>query len=192
MFLLRELPDPECLQRLVARYPDMEPQGLRTIMAFMRMAADVTECFEKFLAQHGLSHGRFAIMMHLNREPETAVNQTHLAEAYGVAKATITGLIDGLERDALVERLPDPTDRRASLVRLTAGGQKFLEAFLPNHFRGVSELMAGLDSRDHAELNRLIGRLREGLQRVSDADAKSGGCCANPSAASSDRSSRTS
>lgn len=192
MFLLRELPDPECLQRLVARYPDLEPQGLRTIMAFMRMAADVTECFEKFLAQHGLSHGRFAIMMYLNRAPDTPVNQTHLAEAYGVAKATITGLIDGLERDLLVERLPDPTDRRASLVRLTASGSKFLEGFLPNHFRGVSELMSGFDSGDHAELIRLIGRLREGMERVARAEAESGGGSINPSAQPTDRSSQPS
>ena len=192
MFLLRELPNQECLQRLVARYPDMEPQGLRTIMAFMRTAADVTECFEKFLVQHGLSHGRFAIMMYLNRAPDTPVNQTHLAEAYGVAKATVTGLIDGLERDALVERLPDPSDRRASLVRLTAGGLKFLEGFLPNHFRGVSELMSGLDSRDHAELTRLIGRLREGMERVSAAEAKAAGGCNYPSSAQTDRPSQTS
>lgn len=181
MFLLRELPDQECLQRLVARYPDMEPEGLRTIMCFMRTAADITECFEKFLTAHGLSHGRFAIMMYLNRAPDTPVNQTHLAEAYGVAKATITGLIDGLERDALVERLPDPSDRRASLVKLTPGGLAFLEGFLPNHFRGVTELLSGLDARDRAELTRLLGRLREGMGRV--ACGATGGCACAEAAA---------
>lgn len=182
MFLLREPPDQECVQRLVARYPDLEPDGLRTIMGFMRAAQDVTECFEKFLNEHGLSHGRFAIMMYLNRAPETPVNQTHLAEAYGVAKATITGLIDGLERDSLVERLADPTDRRASLVRLTAAGQAFLERFLPAHFRGLSELMSGLDQGDRADLVRLIGRLREGLGRVAGG-ATGGSACAESAAA---------
>lgn len=180
MFLLRELPDPECLARLVARYPDMEPEGLRTIMCFMRAAQDVTECFEKFLSEHGLSHGRFAIMMYLNRAPETPVNQTHLAEAYGVAKATITGLIDGLERDTLVERLADPADRRASLVRLTAGGRAFLESFLPAHFRGLTQLMSGLDQTERADLTRLIGQLREGLGRV--AGGGTGGCACVESA----------
>jgi DNA-binding MarR family transcriptional regulator len=175
MFLLRELPDQECMQRLVTRYPDMEPEALRTIMGLLRTAADVTQGFETFLSKHGLSHGRFAIMMFLNRSPETPVNQTQLAEAYGVAKATITGLIDGLERDTLVERLPDPTDRRASLVRLTPGGQAFLEGFLPNHFRGVAELMSGLDSYDRAEFARLLGLIRQGMDRVV---CKAPGACA--------------
>lgn len=181
MFLLRELPDQECMQRLVTRYPDMEPESLRTIMGLLRTAADVTQGFESFLAQHGLSHGRFAIMMFLNRSPEVPVNQTQLAEAYGVAKATITGLIDVLERDALVERLPDPSDRRASLVRLTAGGIGFLEGFLPNHFRGVAELMSGLDSRDRTEFTRLLGLIRQGMDRV--VCSAPGGCACTGAAA---------
>jgi len=167
MFLLRELPDHDCLQRLQTRYPEMEVEGLRTIMCLMRTAADITECFEKFLAKHGLSHGRFAIMMFLNRNPETPVNQTQIAEAYGVSKATITGLIDGLERDAMVQRLPDPTDRRATLVQLTPTGNAFLAGFLPDHFLAVAELMAGLGAADRAKLIDLMGRLRSGLGRVN-------------------------
>ena len=151
MFLLREMPSQDCLDRLVVRYPQIEPDAMLAIMCFMRTGADVSECFERFLVKHGLSHGRFAILMYLNREPDVAVNQTHLAEAYGVTKATVTGLIDGLERDGMVERLADPADRRASLVRLTASCRKFLDEFLPAHFRGVSELMAGLDARDRAD-----------------------------------------
>jgi DNA-binding MarR family transcriptional regulator len=192
MFLLREAIKQDCLQRMVARYPDLEPEGLSTLMCFMRASADVTECFERFLVEHGLSHGRFAILMYLNRAPETPVNQTHLAEAYGVAKATITGLIDGLERDALVERLPDPGDRRASLVQLTAGGRKFLEGFLPSHFRGVSELMAGLDQHDRAELVRLVEKIREGMARVASGGMKATCCHTNPSPSSINRSSQAS
>ena len=192
MFLLRESIKPDCLQQLVARYPDMEPEGLQTIMCFIRASADVSECFEKFLVEHGLSHGRFAILMYLNRAPDTPVNQTHLAEAYGVAKATVTGLIDGLERDALVERLPDPNDRRASLVQLTARGRKFLEDFLPSHFRGVAELMSGFDQRDRAELVRLVEKIREGIARVTLSGAKACCGCTNPSPASTNRSSQVS
>lgn len=180
MFLLRELPDQDCLQRLKGRYPEMEVESIRAIMCLIRTANDVTEGFERFLAKHGLSHGRFAILMYLNRNPETAVNQTHLAEAYGVSKATITGLIDGLERDAMVERLPDPADRRASLVRLAPAGLAFLADFLPNHFRGVSEMMSGLDGPDRAKLMELLCRVRAGLDRVLDQGPSCGCECSAP------------
>ena len=177
MFLLRDLPDQECLQRLKARYPQMDVESIRAIMCLIRTTHDVTDGFERFLAKHGLSHGRFAIMMYLNRNPETPVNQTHLAEAYGVSKATITGLIDGLERDAMVERLPDPADRRASLVRLAPAGQSFLAGFLPDHFRCVTTMMAGLDSTDRANLMALLGRVRAGLDQVLE---QADSCAHNP------------
>lgn len=166
MFLLRELPDQDCLGRLKARYPNMDSDSISTVMCLVRTANDVTEGFERFLAKHGLSHGRFAILMYLNRNPDTPVNQTHLAEAYGVSKATITGLIDGLERDQMVERLPDPADRRASLVRLAPAGCKFLAAFLPDHFQAVAELMAGLNAADQAKLMELLCRVRTSMDRL--------------------------
>ncbi len=180
MFLLRELPDQDCLRRQKARYPELDEESIRAVMCLIRTANDVSEGFERFLAKHGLSHGRFAILMYLNRNPETPVNQTHLAEAYGVSKATVTGLIDGLERDSMVERLPDPTDRRASLVRLAPAGLTFLAGFLPNHFQGVSELMSGLASADRIKLMELLCRVRAGLDRVL-AQGESCGCpCAVP------------
>lgn len=189
MFLLRELPDQDCLRRQKARYPELDEESIRAVMCLIRTANDVSEGFERFLAKHGLSHGRFAILMYLNREPEVAVNQTHLAEAYGVTKATVTGLIDGLEREGMVERLADPADRRASLVRLTAACRKFLDEFLPAHFRGISELMAGLDARDRADLTRLAGKIRDGIARLTSNGP--GGCdCLSPSSAPGNRSSR--
>jgi DNA-binding MarR family transcriptional regulator len=191
MFLLREHPNQECLAQLMVRYPQIEPDAMLAVMQFIRTGADVSECFERFLNKHGLSQGRFAILMYLNRQPDTPVNQTHLAEAYGVTKATVTGLIDGLERDGLVERLADPTDRRASLVRLTAASRKFLDEFLPAHFSGVSELMAGLDAAERAEVIRLAGKIREGIARVTCGGA-SGCASANPPTTSPDRSSRAS
>lgn len=171
MFLLREHPDQECLQRLLERYPQMEVESLNGIMALVRTSADITECFEKFLAQHGLSHGRFAIMMFLNRNPDAPVNQTQIAEAYGVSKATITGLIDGLERDAMVERLPDPHDRRATLVHLAPAGHKFLAGFLPDHFRGIAEVMSGLTTVELRQLVALTAKVQAGLGRVGPARA---------------------
>lgn len=169
MFLLREQPDEECFRRLLARYPEMDCEGVRVLMKLVRTASDVSECFERFLTKYGLSSGRFAILMYLNRNPETPVNQTHLAEAYGVTKATVTGLIDGLERDTMVERLPDLNDRRATLVRLAPAGREFLEAFLPDHFRGVAKVTAGLDAAERARLMELIDRLHSGIAQLGGA-----------------------
>lgn len=178
MLLLRDIPDKSCLANLTDRYPEMDARSLATIMTFLRTATDLIEEFEKFLAAHGLSQGRFAVLAFLNREPSRSVNQTHLAEAYGVTKATITGLIDGLERDGLVERLTDPADRRASLVQLTAKGRKFLDAFMPHHLKRTAAVFDGFRVADHDALLALMGKIRAGLGQVGELDAKRTPCCA--------------
>jgi len=179
MFLLRDIPDAACLGKLTKRYPDLDHGSVIAIMSFLRTAGDLIDAFERFLAQHGLSQGRFAILAFLNREPEVPVNQTHLADACGVTKATITGLIDGLERDLLVERLPDPDDRRASLVRLTKNGCEFLDALLPHHFKRTAEVFADFTAEDRQALIEMMAKIRAGMDHVADLE-KAGTLCNAP------------
>ena len=174
MFLLRDIPDEKCLDQLAVRYPDLDLSSVVAIMAFLGTSAALVDAYDKFLSQHGLSQGRFAVLNYLNRKPELAVNQTQLAEAYGVTKATITGLIDGLERDGLVERLADLQDRRASLVRLTQAGREFLNAILPFHFRRTARVFADFDAADRQALIQMMTRIREGMRRTAAEEQEAG------------------
>jgi len=182
MFIFREIPDPECLQQLARRYPDMNRGSAELIMEFLRTAADVVDGFERHLTHYGMSQGRFAVMMFLNHEPEVAVNQTHLSDACRVTKGTITGLVDGLERDGLVERLADARDRRASLIRLTAEGRRFIDAVLPRQFQRTSVLLEALSATDRKVLRTLLGKIETGLGRVATLEKKGTlGCVPNVS-----------
>jgi DNA-binding MarR family transcriptional regulator len=84
-----------------------------------------------------------------------------LADAAGVTRATMTGLIDTLERDGLVKREPDPDDRRMMSVLLTARGERFLDDFLPGHFKLISGLMAPLTESERKTLVRLLGKIQQ-------------------------------
>jgi DNA-binding MarR family transcriptional regulator len=84
-----------------------------------------------------------------------------LADAAGVTRATMTGLVDTLERDGFVKREPDPADRRTISVRLTPKGEKFLGELLPGHFKLISELMAPLSESERKTLVRLLGKVQE-------------------------------
>src|SRR5213592_1869533 len=78
------------------------------------------------LAQDGLTGSRVRVLWELRqREPPT---QRELADALGVTARTITGLIDGLVATGFVTREPHPTDRRATLVKLTGHGAGTLAA----------------------------------------------------------------
>ena len=70
------------------------------MVRLMRIANDMQEGLEQSLQPHGLSLGRFTLLMTLLREEGHRLKPSILAERAGVTRATVTGLLDGLELDA--------------------------------------------------------------------------------------------
>ncbi|MGO3796599.1 MAG: MarR family winged helix-turn-helix transcriptional regulator [Pauljensenia sp.] len=80
----------------------------------------------------------------------------HLAEVLGIAPRSATGVVDALEERGLVERSPDPHDRRAQVVTPTARAQAVLEATARAREDAARDLVAPLGGADRAELTRLL------------------------------------
>jgi DNA-binding MarR family transcriptional regulator len=77
-----------------------------------------------------------------------------LAAAESVAAPTMTRLVDGLERDGLVRRRPDPADARGVLVEPTATGKRILTKGRRQRVRTLAEGLAGLTSEELADIRR--------------------------------------
>ena len=77
-----------------------------------------------------------------------------LATAEGVAAPTMTRLVDGLERDGLVRRRPDPADARGVLVEPTATGKRILTKGRRQRVRTLAEGLAGLTSEELSDVRR--------------------------------------
>jgi DNA-binding MarR family transcriptional regulator len=84
-----------------------------------------------------------------------------LAAQAQVTKPTAAFLVDQLEKAGLVERVPDPTDGRARLVRITARGRKTLPIAAAEVAAVEAEWTAHVGERRMAELRETLGRLRE-------------------------------
>jgi DNA-binding MarR family transcriptional regulator len=80
-----------------------------------------------------------------------------------VTKANVTGLIDRLERDGLVQR-EGHHDRRVTLAKLTDKGAALLEAALPRHRQLLTELLDCLTAGEKEQLIALLTKLRRGLR----------------------------
>jgi DNA-binding MarR family transcriptional regulator len=91
-----------------------------------------------------------------------------LATAEGVAAATMTRLVDGLERDGFVKRRRDPADARGVLVEATPAGKRILTR---GRAQRVQTLAAGLAALSSEELSE-IGRGAELIERVSRGSAE--------------------
>jgi DNA-binding MarR family transcriptional regulator len=157
MLQVRDLPSSDVLRRFAQRYPDADVSAVATLLTLLRVATDLSQALDAFLARHGLLQGRWWVLILLFREETLESSPSVLAEKSGVSRATMTGLLDGLERDHLVQRLFDSTDRRRITVRLTSEGQAVLDAVMPDYYRRVRVLMAGLDGTQRTLLQSMLG-----------------------------------
>jgi DNA-binding MarR family transcriptional regulator len=116
----------------------------------------------------GLSLARFRVLSALQSAGQIRMNE--LSTALGVVPRTVTTIIDALENDGLVGRLPDPADRRATLLQITPDGLSQLGRFRALHESAAAELFDVLTA---AERDQLAGLLRR-LQAAADADPGGG------------------
>lgn len=173
--LLKDLPRYECLLEAAKEFPDLDPSAAEAFLNLLQTGDEVFDVTNHNLGEHNISQGRFGVLMLLWRSAQPRVAKlmgddeciggpctpAGLAEAAGVTRATMTGLIDTLERDGFVKRQPDPDDRRQMSVSLTPRGEKFLHAFLPGHFKTIATLMSPLSETERKTLVRLLGKIQQ-------------------------------
>jgi DNA-binding MarR family transcriptional regulator len=114
----------------------------------------------------GLSMARAKLLDRLNTQG--LMRQQALADCFGFAPRSITDMVDGLERDGLAERLDDPGDRRAKLVRITAAGKVALNAALRVRVELIQHIFGVLSPADRVELARLLTALDDSLATVPE------------------------
>ncbi|MBP1860875.1 MarR family winged helix-turn-helix transcriptional regulator [Rhizobium herbae] len=84
---------------------------------------------------------------------------TDIAEALNFAPRTVTEAIDGLERDKLVLRKPDPEDRRAKIVSITEVGRVVMEAAEHPRKLLIEEIFSALDDEQLDQMHEIVSRL---------------------------------
>ena len=167
MFFLKDLPTNMSMREFLQRFPDMNPSALRTCTELMRIGSDLLTVFEKILGYHGLSQGRFLTLMVVNRTPDQPVSPSYLADKLCVKRATMTGLVDGLEKSGLIERLSHPEDGRRTTIRITRRGREVLEDVMPDYYGNMAKVTANLMERDRQELASHLKKIQQGLSAVS-------------------------
>jgi DNA-binding MarR family transcriptional regulator len=85
---------------------------------------------------------------------------SELSEHLKIAPRSATEVVDGLEERGLVERLPDPADRRATLVEVTPSGRTLAEKIRAERSSQGERFFAALPPADRAELARILAALR--------------------------------
>ena len=108
---------------------------------------------ERWAEHHGLSSGRMGVLFRLMRGGDTPLGD--LALSLDSTPRNITGLVDHLERDGLVERVPDHDDRRSVRARLTEEGRKKITGIWEEGLRHQYALAGQLTKEDLVQLRHL-------------------------------------
>jgi|SRR5690606_18208221 len=147
--------------------PGLEDDALAAAQQLLRIADEVIRATEiHALGRFGLSRGRLGVLLWLERSDPAGLRPAELAERLRVSRATATVLVDGLERDGLVARRPDPGDRRARRVALTRAGRARARAIAPVHAARLAAVTRALDAGERAQLLALLEKLRSGLHAL--------------------------
>jgi DNA-binding MarR family transcriptional regulator len=113
------------------------------------------------LARAGFTDITTAQMKIVQRIGPDGSRLTELAEQAQVTKQTAGFLVDQLEKAGWVERVPDPSDKRARLVRIAARGKEALPVAAAAVAEVEAEWTAHLGKQRMAQLRRILGDLRE-------------------------------
>ena len=153
------IPTWEELARHKELVPEIEPAAVIAMLGIKQAAEDIQQSILDVLQQqYHLSEGRFCalIVLHQNRE---GVAPSQLAAKVGVTRATISNMLQRLERDGMIDVVPAAGAGRGKVARLTAQGIAFMDEILPPHYLRVTQLMERLTEAEQQELIRLLRKL---------------------------------
>jgi DNA-binding MarR family transcriptional regulator len=162
------------VDKIVAQWrrerPDLDASPLGLFGRLLRIAHVADGALGKEVARYGIQSGWFDLLAALRRTGTPyELNPTELTRATLLSSGGMTKRLDRLEEAGLVERRPDPDDRRGTLVRLTRRGKRVIDRALEAHLANEERLLASLSATDRRALDALLRKLLAALDEADGA-----------------------
>lgn len=151
---------------LLRQRPGRDERDFRAVEALAALKITsrlMHQLVDRWAEKHGLSEGRLHVLFQLGRADDHMLPLGELADNLDVTPRNVTGLIDHLEEDRLVERVPDREDRRSISARLTPSGLKKLEAIRVEAFDAQIPFVRDFSPEELEQFRDLCLRIVENL-----------------------------
>ena len=133
--------------------PDVDVSAMQVLSRVSRLARHLDRARKQAFAAHSLETWEFDVLAALRRAgPPYDLSPGRLVSETLVTSGTMTNRVDRLVARGLVERRPDPDDRRGVLVSLTASGRRTVDAALDELLVHEREILGALDNASAAQL----------------------------------------
>jgi MarR family transcriptional regulator, transcriptional regulator for hemolysin len=117
--------------------------------------------FDQKARMQGMTRAQWIILAWLNRQP--GLSQNEMASILEVEPISVGRLIDRLEARGLVERRPDPTDRRVRRLHLMPAANPVIDEIARHREALAAEFLEGVDSDDRSQLVDLLIHIKSNL-----------------------------
>lgn len=159
-FSLKEIPQRELLSEYSSKIPELNILKLETFLNLIKTTNEINKLLNENFAKFDLSEGKFSIMMLLYRQKDYKLSPIELSRMAEVTKGTITGLINGLEKQGYIERVSNEKDQRSYYVSLSLQGVEILKELLPKHYLLINDIMSNYKEKELNQLISLINKVK--------------------------------
>jgi DNA-binding MarR family transcriptional regulator len=154
----------DAIDRIVEEWnrerPDLDVSPTHILQRITRIYLLQSAAFAEVFGQYGVSFGEYEVLAALVRSGAPyRLSPGRLAGAMVLSSGATTNRIDKLEEAGLVERMPDPDDRRGIMVVLTDKGRTVVDEALVAHLANEERLLGGLSATDRRQLTTLLRKL---------------------------------
>ena len=123
------------------------------------------KAFDRRAVGMGVTRAQWKVLFRLERQP--GLRQIELADMLDIEPITLSRIVDRLEEAELVERVADPTDRRAWRLHVTARAQPLIEKLRAVADEMIAEAFGGIDPEQIAITRSVLTRVRENASRAA-------------------------
>ena len=154
----------DAIDRIVGQWnrerPDLDVSVTHVLQRISRVYLLQSASFASVFDRFGITFGEFEVLAALLRSgPPYQMSPSDLVGAVVLSSGAMTNRIDRVEALGLVERLPDPADRRGTIVALTAQGERTVDAAVVAHLANEERLIGALSTTERLTLARLLRKL---------------------------------
>jgi DNA-binding MarR family transcriptional regulator len=154
----------QILEQWERERPDLDHSPIGVVGRVSRLARELEARLALVYREHGLEPGWHDVLATLRRQgPPYRLRPSGFSGSLMLTSSGTTKRLDRLEQAGLIERDPDPQDRRGVLITLTPAGVELIDKVTTAHMANEARLLAALSDADRERLAGLLRKLQLGL-----------------------------
>lgn len=159
MFLLKNLPNKETLNRYKATFPELNVSTMQLSLSLLKLSSILIKRLEDYFSEHNLTLAKFLALVVIQREKREYLLISEIADHMGVSKKNTSRLLESLAREGLISITPCSNDKRVKKVSLLTGGEQILQLVLSGYYGLLNSFFKKIKSNQKNQVTEVLLQL---------------------------------